>query len=311
MSFNLSGQKNKINKLVLSGGGLKGVALLGGLHYLEEKGYLGNIDEYWGTSIGSVICTLLLIGYSPFEIFHQLFIMDNFADVRDITFEDIIKNKALCPIEMFGEKVLKIIQKKIGKNTNPTFFDLYDKYKIKIHIMGSNVDTMKGECFDVNTYPFMKIIEAIEISCDLPYIFTPKKFNGHNYVDGGFINNYPIDMADNGRDIVLGLCVFDETVNNKIGWLYRLISMPILELYRLRTKNLSEKCINIKIVINNINILELAPSRKKKLDIFSVGYNETSTQINKLEKEKLDCIMKYNKLVNTNDEIGRTWNEYS
>ena len=69
---------------------------------------------------------------------------------------------------------------------------------------------MRGECFNVDNCPDMKVSVAIEISCDLPYIFTKKKYNGNVYVDGGFINNYPINLADDYTSRVLGICVFGE-----------------------------------------------------------------------------------------------------
>ena len=55
--------------LVLPGGGIKGLILLGGVQYLIDNYYMKNIKNFVGTSIGSIIGYLLIIGYTPIEIF--------------------------------------------------------------------------------------------------------------------------------------------------------------------------------------------------------------------------------------------------
>ena len=54
--------------LVLSGGGVNGILELGALQYCNDKNLLSSIKTYVGTSIGSIICYLLIIGYTPVEI---------------------------------------------------------------------------------------------------------------------------------------------------------------------------------------------------------------------------------------------------
>lgn len=268
----------KNTRLVLSGGGSKGVAILGGLHYLYENDKLNDIEEYWGTSIGSLISLLLLIGYTPFEAFHEFFMQDNFIDnLNNSTFYEKF---ALCPIELFGEKIKTFITKKLNdENKDPTFMDLYTIFNKKLNIIGSNTDTMEGVCFNVYSHPFMKVIEAIEISCDLPFIFTKKEYDGNTFVDGCFINNYPINLADDGMHGCLGICVTGDMkpvfANDYIGWLYRLVHMPIKELYRERIKNKSDKVTHIEIYIDYISLLELSPSNKNKIKLFTDGFKQT------------------------------------
>ena len=52
---------HKFTRLVLSGGGSKGLAMLGALHYIHENNGLDSINEYWGTSVGSIIILLLSV----------------------------------------------------------------------------------------------------------------------------------------------------------------------------------------------------------------------------------------------------------
>lgn len=276
----------KFTRLVLSGGGSKGLAILGALHYIHENNGLGNIEEYWGTSVGSIITLLLCIGYTPFEIFHKFFMMNYFQGEYALDITTILQNSALCPIELLGSKVRQFVETKLGPGANPTFFELYQSFGKKIHIIGANVDTMREVNFNVDTYPLMHILEAIEISCDLPYLFTRKRFNGETYVDGGFINNYAINEADDNKHYVLGICASGETIatnNDNIGWLYRLLYMPITQLHRERVNKLSDKCTNIDLQINNISIIEMSPSKNKKIEVFSEGYKQCRTILADLE----------------------------
>lgn len=280
---------NNFTRLVLSGGGPRGMGIIGALHYADEHKYLDTIKEYWGSSVGSVISLLLLIGYTPFEAFHQFFMLEHFVDPNQFNIQSVLETSALCPIEIFGQKIRHFVEHKIGRDVNPTFMDLYERYGKKIHIIGANTDTMKGECFDVDSRPDMKVIEAIEISCDLPYIFTKKQFEGHTYVDGGFINNYPINMADDGEHDVLGICAFGEVSagGDYINWLYRLLYMPIRELHRERVSRLSDKCVNVELTIDGVNITDMSPSQKKKIAIFSAGYQQATKFFKNREEEQL------------------------
>nr|QBK87472.1 MAG: patatin-like phospholipase [Marseillevirus LCMAC201] len=283
---------DKFTRLVLSGGGPRGLAILGALHYVDEHKGLKDIQEYWGTSVGSVIILLLLIGYTPFEAFHQFFMLDHFADPTTFDLQSILETSALCPIEIFGQKVCHFIEKKLGKGVDPTFFDLYKQFGKKIHIIGSNTHTMRGECFDMDTRPLMRVIDAIEISCSLPYIFTKKKFEDQTYVDGGFINDYPINMADDGEHCVLGICAFGDTLVSRsdyIGWIYRLLYMPIMELHRERVSRLSDKCTNVELIVDNISMIEMSPSRKKKVEVFSSGYQQARDILTEIEDIYTEC----------------------
>ena len=162
------------DRLVVSGGGPLGLAVLGALHHAHEKGDLDQVTEYWGTSIGSVIILLLSIGYTPFEIFHQFFVNNNLIDPEHLTPSDLLagENRALCKIEVFEDRVRSFLVAKLGERVDPTLFELWVKTGKKLHIIGANTDTMEGECFSVDTHPHSKVIDIIGISCDLPYFFT-------------------------------------------------------------------------------------------------------------------------------------------
>ena len=55
--------------LVLSGSSIKGITFLGALQYLYDNSLLKNVKTFVGTSSGAMISFLLIIGYTPVEIF--------------------------------------------------------------------------------------------------------------------------------------------------------------------------------------------------------------------------------------------------
>ena len=59
-------QNKKTAALVCSGGGALGLAELGIVSVLMEEGY--SFDYFAGVSAGSIICSLLAIGWNPNEI---------------------------------------------------------------------------------------------------------------------------------------------------------------------------------------------------------------------------------------------------
>ena len=65
----------------------------------------------------------------------------------------------------------------------------------------------------------MEVIDALCISSCLPIIFTPFKFDNKLWIDGGTINNFPIEYFYNDMKNTLGITVCDECVdchfNNK------------------------------------------------------------------------------------------------
>ena len=59
-----------IKNLAISGGGSMGIGIIGIIKYLENKHIIKNIKNYIGTSIGSLICFLLILGYTTNQIYN-------------------------------------------------------------------------------------------------------------------------------------------------------------------------------------------------------------------------------------------------
>ena len=75
-----------------------------------------------------------------------------------------------------------------------TFKELYNKTNQNLIIGVTNVSTNEFETWNYQNKPNMSVIDAVNISCNIPIIFNPIKIQQHYFVDGGLINNFPIDI---------------------------------------------------------------------------------------------------------------------
>lgn len=93
------------------------------------------------------------------------------------------------------------------KVTDITFDELFKKTNIKLEIGITNLTTNKFELWSFYNKPQFSIIEAITISCNLPFVFEPIKINNEYLVDGGVLNNFPINFFTKEEySTTLGIC---------------------------------------------------------------------------------------------------------
>ena len=59
-------------------------------------------------------------------------------------------------------------------------------------ITGTNLNRMNTYYFSHITYPEMELRQAIRISASYPFVFVPVEFDGDLFIDGGVIDNYPL-----------------------------------------------------------------------------------------------------------------------
>lgn len=101
-------------------------------------------------------------------------------------FEKIIQDKTGSPDTTFAE----LHKMKNGKNL---FKDIY--------LYAIDVETRNEVCFSYETTPNMRLADAVRSSMSIPIVFKPHKcWNGIKdsiYIDGGLLNNYPIQQFDN------------------------------------------------------------------------------------------------------------------
>ena len=271
------------NAIILSGGGLKGFGLLGGLQYMvDNKKFDNNVIYYSGTSIGSVICYFLAIGYTPIEM-TVYSITNKVFDTYDLkSIDSVLKGDGLYDFATFSKHLEKMSIDKIGYV--PTLLELYEKMGKIFYTCTYNITKRQKEYISYKNYPEMLCIDAIRLSCSLPFIFNDCIYNDECFVDGGFVDNCPfsiiIETYPDAIPIIFNLKQkdTDDYYQKIIDKFYTIITIPINELLKIQLEKNNEKyqIIHLELVPK---IYEFNISHSDKLELFSAGYNTTKTYL--------------------------------
>lgn len=189
------------HNLVFEGGGVKGIAYVGAMEVLKEKGILAGIKRVGGTSAGAINALLVALGYTNKEqltILKELdfnnFMDDSWGIVRDS--KRLIKDFGWYKGDFFHKWISDLIKRKL-QNSNATFTDLQEAGLPALYLYGTNLSTRFGEIFSYEHTPHERIADAARISMSIPLFFAAVR-NARNdvYVDGGVLSNYPIQVFD-------------------------------------------------------------------------------------------------------------------
>lgn len=216
-SFSLSAQEQPKLGLVLSGGGAKGLAHVGVLKAMEEAGL--RPDFIAGTSMGSIVGGLYAIGYSATEIDSIL---------RSVDWDRVLSNKMPLNYIAFEEKEyydrylveFPVVDRKLKVGTGlirgqrlselmhlyfwPALqYDNFDQFPIPFRCVATNVGTGESEIFKDGPLP-----TALRSSMAIPTAFTAVNRDSSLLVDGGVLNNFPVELAEEwGVDYIIGVNV--------------------------------------------------------------------------------------------------------
>jgi NTE family protein len=197
----------QFRNLIFEGGGVKGIAYVGAMQVLEQRGILKNVHRVGGTSAGAINALLFALGFDiPSQL--QLLESTNFKKFMDDSFGVIQDINRLTKLfgwfkgDFFSGWAGKLIKEKLG-NEKSTFNDLKDKKKTDLYMIGTNLSTGYSEVFSSERQPDMPLAEALRISMSIPLFFAAKRYGPRKdvYVDGGVMLNYPIKLFDRERYI--------------------------------------------------------------------------------------------------------------
>ncbi len=199
--------------LVFEGGGVKGIAYLGALEVLEEKGILADIERIGGTSAGAINAVILGLGFSGEETRDIIWSLDfkNFMDDswgigRDAA--RLVQQFGWYKGDYFRDWIGNLIREKTG-NSESTFADIEALKEKKgfrsMYFMGTNLSTAFSEVFSAEHTPRMCVADAVRISMSIPLFFAARRSaRGDVYVDGGVLDNYPIKLFDRKKYLKRG-----------------------------------------------------------------------------------------------------------
>ena len=238
--------------LALSGGGMRGVVHIGAIKALEEHHIFPT--HIAGTSSGSVVGALYAYGYRCEEILRF------FKEINVLDFKKYAINK---PGLMDAEKFYPYFKSYLK-------IDNFSVLKKHLSLTATNILNGKLEVFNNG-----ELIKPVLASAAVPGIFAPVKIKDSYYIDGGVLNNFPIDLLKPTCKKTIGVYV-----NN-------LNSITITDLRH--SYNVIERAFNIKsrgedlkkfsncdLVISPNGLTKYGLFDKKNLnDIYNLGYEST------------------------------------
>lgn len=203
--------------LVIEGGGVLGIAYLGAIKELYDDKSIEKATSFAGSSIGSLVATILAIR-CKYDKLEEIILNLDLGEFKDRSW--IVPDIARF-FNKFGfykgDKLLSFIKEILKENTgneNITFKELYEKYKTKLVITGTNISKGNVSYFNIEKTPDMPIALANRISCSVPYFFQSVLYNDDYYVDGGVLHNYPIDVFD--KPLGSNKCINTKTLGLKL-----------------------------------------------------------------------------------------------
>lgn len=306
-------QKQPKVGLVLSGGGAKGFAHIGVLKVIDSLGV--KVDYVAGTSMGAIIGSLYASGYSGKQL-DSIFKSLNFDDVVSDnlprsakTFyerDNSEKYAVTLPFDNFKIKLPSALSR--GQNVYNLLSKLtlhvsdvsdFEKLPIPFFCIATNIETGEAVMLDKGN-----LAKAITASGAFPSLFQPVIIDDNLLIDGGVINNYPIDeLRAKGMDIIIGVDVQDGLASRE-----ELVTAPdiLLQINNYRTINEMKKKalktdIYIKPDIKDFTVVSFSEGQK----IIENGIASALLKVDELNKlPKTDTNFRHEVTISTTDSIS-------
>ncbi|MDO4836665.1 MAG: patatin-like phospholipase family protein [Clostridia bacterium] len=213
-------ERKKVGLALASGGG-RGMAHIGVLQVLTEHGI--PIDLISGCSAGALVAAIYAAGT-------DLYMLEKYLCTlvpKDIIDPTVVTRGGLIS----GNKVSEIVRTlthdlSVNETKIPCFIGAADLESSEFHI-----------------FKHGKLYEAARASMAIPGVFTPVKIDGHWYIDGGTLQELPVEvLREHGADIVIGVdlsikkrfVVEEDKIPSAHSSLLRAFNMMQKEITRIR-----------------------------------------------------------------------------
>ena len=245
--------------LVLSGGGVRGVAHIGVIKALEEHGIFPT--HIAGTSAGAIVGALYANGNTWQEI------LDFFRTVPIFRMNKFALHK---PGFIDTEKLYDSFKTLLKE-------DDFSILKLPLHITATNI--LDG---NLKVFTQGELIRPILASASFPGVFTPIKIGEEYFVDGGTLNNFPVDLIAPQCEKIIGVYVnpFEKMKIKDLKYSYNVLERA----YKIKTAHDS------MIKFKDCDIL-ICPNGLKKIGTFSMrdinavfelGYEAAMAELSKV-----------------------------
>lgn len=270
--------------LAMSGGGIKGAAHIGVIQALQEENI--KVDIVGGTSIGSIVAALYAMEYTPKEM---LKLFNYFSKL-------IFKNSAMYT-DPRGKKLLSIQAGGLYSGENIAFaIEEAGKYKnikklqdLKIPIVIPAVDLRDSEKYvftnmgKINDKYLNKadISIAVRASSSYPAIFAPCIYNKHKFVDGGILDNIPVEEVKKiGADKVIAVRFKLNKTSRTIGLRSTLNKAIDIMFSKIEGEEVKKADYVIEIDTQDVNPFDFKQANK----CYKYGYLQAKKEIANIKK---------------------------
>ncbi|MDR6803717.1 NTE family protein [Dyadobacter sp. BE34] len=233
--------------LVLSGGGARGIAHVGVAQALWEHGVRPDVIS--ATSSGAFVGALLGYGYEPMEILK------------------IIRDTSFYPYLRFGIGANGLLHMRKMEDVFRRFIPENAFESLKIPLVVTATDIVLGE--EVR-FRSGELALPVLASCCIPGLFSPMHYHGRDLVDGGVLNNLPVEPVLDEADYIIGSHCNPFNLDKPLKRTTEIVYRSLILAMHTKTKTRSAKC-DLLIEPPALSRFSIFDFRKAD-QLFEVGY---------------------------------------
>ncbi len=259
MTMNLAEIKTKSVGLVLSGGGVKGMAHIGMIQALNEFGIQAQVVS--GSSVGALVGAMYANGNSVSEMLR--FFKE--TPLFRYHFMTLVK-----PGLLDTDRYFEVLLKYFPENT-------FESLQRKLSVV--TTDLQRGE---ERIFSSGALIMPLLASAALPPVFSPVVINGTLYADGGIMNNFPYEYVTDESDFIIGSNVSSvrqlskEGIRSSYQLANRTTSLMIYAMNRAKV----QQC---DLIIEPQSLELIGILDKKGIEkAYTIGYEHTLAKLQKI-----------------------------
>ena len=218
-----------IRGISLYGCGVLAPAHVGAIRALERHGFQSaQLETIAGVSSGACVAALLAVGYSAEEVCEKLVHLHLsdliipepgsllrllsalvFTAFKALSLDALLPSSSLAAVERLvlaagpggvtagsalEAKIRSALADKCGDGMI-TLGEVHSRFGRRLVIITTEIDTCKERQLTPETNPDLPLAVAVRMSMGVPVLMEPYKLDGHYYVDGGLMNDFPLDAV--------------------------------------------------------------------------------------------------------------------
>jgi NTE family protein len=245
--------------LVLSGGGARGIAHLGIIKALQEMGLA--FDQISGTSAGAIVGALIAQGYTPDE---SLKLLESSSFMKHL--RPAWNRMGLLRLDTATDLFRKYIP-----------HDSFEGLHIPLHVVAVDLTDGVQVLFDKG-----ELIRPVLASCCLPGIFEPMLINKRQYIDGGVLNNLPVEPIEGKVDLIIASHCNPFGMARPVRSVRGVIERSLILAVQSKTRDKFSRC---NVLIEPHDLVGYGPTDiSKAREVFRIGYQYTVSMRSEIEQ---------------------------